>query len=105
MIPPNALKGRDKIIVTIYSYSMQVHMGKKEKLLDKARNNPNALSFEDFVTLLRHCGWVKDHQRGSHVVWYSPKGYRISIQNKNGEAKGYQVKQFFKQFDEEQANG
>ncbi|MFV9909579.1 type II toxin-antitoxin system HicA family toxin, partial [Rickettsia conorii] len=20
------------------------------------------------------CGWVKDRQKGSHQIWYSPKG-------------------------------
>jgi predicted RNA binding protein YcfA (HicA-like mRNA interferase family) len=69
-------------------------MSKKEKLLEKALNNPNGLSFEDFCTLMKHQGWVLDHQKGSHQIWYSPKSYRLSVQNRNGIAKGYQVKQF-----------
>lgn len=40
-------------------------MGKQEKLLEKARNNPSGLSFEDFQTLMKRCDWVLDHQRGS----------------------------------------
>jgi predicted RNA binding protein YcfA (HicA-like mRNA interferase family) len=79
-------------------------MGRTDKLLEKARNNINGLSFKELETLMNRCGWVKDHQRGSHAIWYSPKGHRISIQNKNGEAKGYQVKQFLDQYDQEQEN-
>jgi predicted RNA binding protein YcfA (HicA-like mRNA interferase family) len=69
-------------------------MGKYEKLLRKAKDNPSGLSFKEFQALMRFCGWVKDHQTGSHQIWYSPTKYRISIQNKKGKAKGYQVKQF-----------
>jgi hypothetical protein len=43
-------------------------MTKKEKLLDKAKNNPNGLSIDDFRTLLKHQGWILDHQRGSHEI-------------------------------------
>lgn len=69
-------------------------MGRQEKLLKKAKDNPEDLSFGDFETLPRRCNWVLDHQTGSHQIWYSPKKYRISVQNRNGKAKGYQVKQF-----------
>jgi len=69
-------------------------MSKQEKLLIKAKNNPDGLSFADLQTLMMRCGWVHDHQSGSHQIWYSPKLYRISVQNRNGKAKGYQVRQF-----------
>lgn len=69
-------------------------MSKKDKLLDKAFNNPEGLSFDEFCTVMKHQGWVLDHQRGSHQIWYSPKAYRLSVQNRNGQAKSYQVKQF-----------
>lgn len=67
-------------------------MSKQEKLLKHARNNPQGLSFDDFKTLLSRSQWVEDHQTGSHSIWYSPIGFRLSIQNRNGMAKGYQVK-------------
>jgi hypothetical protein len=79
-------------------------MSKQEKLLKQARNNPQGLSFDDFKTLLSRSQWVEDHQTGSHSIWYSPIGFRLSIQNKNGMAKGYQVKQFLAQLDEEIPN-
>lgn len=69
-------------------------MTQREKLLLRAMNSPANLSFEDFVTLLKHLGWTFDHQTGSHQIWYSAKKSRISIQNNKGKAKTYQVKQF-----------
>jgi hypothetical protein len=64
----------DNQFVTIYSYIMS----RKEKLLDKAKNNPDGLSIDDFYTLMKHQGWILDHQRGSHQIWYSPKSFRLS---------------------------
>jgi predicted RNA binding protein YcfA (HicA-like mRNA interferase family) len=79
-------------------------MGKKEKLLEKARRNPQGLRLAEFEALLEKCGWTFDHQTGSHRIWYSPKGARISIQPmKDGKAKRYQVEQFLTVFDEEVA--
>jgi len=60
--------------------------------------------FEDFQTLMKRFKWVLDHQRGSHQIWYSPKSHRISVQNWNGKAKGYQVKQFLARLEEENTN-
>jgi hypothetical protein len=70
-------------------------MTQREKLLARARNNPRGLSFADFQALLRHAGWMLDHQSGSHQIWYSPIGARLSVQEgRDGKAKGYQVEQF-----------
>jgi len=88
------MQALDKTDVTIYSYIMS----QQQKLLDKADNHPHGLSFAEFQALMRHCGWVKDHQTGSHQIWYSPKGHRVSVQKKGGKAKGYQVKQFLMVF-------
>ncbi|WP_045220325.1 type II toxin-antitoxin system HicA family toxin [Desulfonatronum thioautotrophicum] len=69
-------------------------MTRHEKLLERAQNSPQDLTFAEFQTLLRQVGWVLDHQKGSHQIWYSPKGKRLPIQRgKSGKAKGYQVKQ------------
>jgi len=76
-------------------------MAKQVKLVKKAINNPNDLAFADFETLLKQQGWVFKRQTGSHTIWHSPKGHRLVIQNKNGKAKGYQVKQFLAQLDVE----
>lgn len=87
----------DRLNVTAYSYATT----KQEKLLKQARNNPNGLSFDDFKTLLKRHKWIEDHQTGNHSIWYSPRKSRLSIQNRNGMAKGYQVNQFLALIDEE----
>ena len=75
-------------------------MASKPKVLEKARRNPRGLRLGEFETLLQQCGWVFDHQTGSHRIWYSPRWSRISIQPmKDGKAKGYQVRQFLTQYD------
>ncbi|MBI1926378.1 type II toxin-antitoxin system HicA family toxin [Candidatus Poribacteria bacterium] len=76
-------------------------MRRKEKLLAKAKNNPNSLRFREFETLLSQCGWTFDHQTGSHRIWYSPRGYRLPIQPKGSQAKAYQVREFLNQYDQE----
>ncbi len=80
-------------------------MSKQEKLLHKAKNNPGGLHFSEFITLMKHCGWILDRQKGSHQIWISPKRNRLPIQDKNGTAKKYQVEQFLLQLElEEQDN-
>lgn len=76
-------------------------MSRYEKLLAKAKRNPNGLSFFEFQNLMTQCGWVKDKQRGSHQIWYSPEGKRFSIQTRNGMAKSYQIRQFLVFVEEE----
>lgn len=77
-------------------------MTKRAKLLEKAERNPAGLRFGEFETLLEGCGWSFDRQRGSHRIWISPKGARLSAQaTKLGKAKGYQVKQFLTIYEEE----
>ena len=79
-------------------------MKRKDRLLSRARNNPNGLHFREFETLLSQCGWTFDHQTGSHRIWYSPDHYRLPIQSKRGQAKGYQVREFLIQYDQEVEN-
>lgn len=79
-------------------------MTKRDKLLTKAKNNPDGLAFEEFEALLAACNWQFRRQSGSHRLWYSPRCCRLPIQNRGGKAKGYQVKQFLHVFDEEEGN-
>lgn len=83
----------DLALVTVYGYNMS----KNEKLLDKAKSNPNGLRFKEFETLLKQSGWYLDRQKGSHKIWVSGAGLRLPIQTTSGNAKGYQVKQFLAQ--------
>jgi predicted RNA binding protein YcfA (HicA-like mRNA interferase family) len=79
-------------------------MGRLEKLLAAARNNPNGLSFKDFEAMLKLARWRFDRQKGSHQIWYSPRHSLLSVQPRGAKAKGYQVKQFLEVFDRE-SNG
>lgn len=77
-------------------------MGRKEKLLKKAYNNPKGLKFNEFESLLSLYDWKLDRQRGSHRLWISPGGQRLPVQkSKNGMAKGYQVEQFLNRLEKE----
>ena len=76
-------------------------MSKKTKLLEKAERNPGGLSIKEFRLLMTQSGWSLDHQKGSHEIWYSPDGARVSVQNCKGKAKSYQGKQFLFKLAEE----
>jgi predicted RNA binding protein YcfA (HicA-like mRNA interferase family) len=77
-------------------------MTKREKLLAQAKSNPKDISFDEFQTLLRQAGWIFDHQKGSHQIWYSPTRYRLPIQEgRSGKAKSYQIEQFLRQYEVE----
>ena len=70
-------------------------MGKAEKALEKIRRNPASVRFDD---LARVCDeyFGQPRQNGtSHKVYATPWSGdpRVNIQNKNGEAKPYQVRQ------------
>jgi predicted RNA binding protein YcfA (HicA-like mRNA interferase family) len=78
-------------------------MTSRDKLFEKACQYPQGLSYAEFQTLLEQCGWKKRRQAGSHELWYSPQGFRLPIQRgENNQAKGYQVKQFLKRWEQEQ---
>lgn len=72
-------------------------MSKFEKLLAKAQNNPQNISFEDICKLAEAFGFKFKGGKGSHRV-YSKKGLVeiLNFQNVKGFAKPYQVKQFLK---------
>lgn len=76
----------------------------QQELLSKATRNPKGLRFSEFENLLRHSGWTFDRQRGSHRIWYSPRGARLSIQAKGNLAKAYQVRQFLQRYEEEMSD-
>ena len=44
-------------------------MGKKDKLLKKALNNPKNLRFDEFVTLIEQFGLKKRQNSTSHAVY------------------------------------
>jgi hypothetical protein len=79
-------------------------MTKRENLLEKARNNPKGLKFNEFQTLLGHQGWVLDRSEGDHFT-YKKEGWPgvLTIQPwNNGMAAPYQVKMLLQTIGEEQ---
>ena len=77
-------------------------MTRKEKLLEKVRNNPKDVSFEDLDKLVRWAGFVLRPQKSgtSHFVYTKPGcPFRLTIPKKNRVNEAY-VKQALRFIDE-----
>ncbi|MCL2035898.1 MAG: type II toxin-antitoxin system HicA family toxin [Oscillospiraceae bacterium] len=67
----------------------------KKKLLLRIMVNKKNVKFNDFVSLVESFGFVLDRIEGSHRIYIHPGASKIlNLQNDNGEAKPYQIKQF-----------
>ncbi len=76
-------------------------MGRKEKLLEAARQLPANFSYNDLVRLAEMFGFEKKRTRGSHTIFKHPSGPPLmNFQNRNGKAKEYQVKQLVNYIDD-----
>jgi hypothetical protein len=66
-----------------------------EKLVARLRKNPQNVIFSDLVKVCDHYFGEARQQGTSHCVYKTPwqGNPRVNIQNKNGKAKVYQVKQ------------
>jgi len=66
-----------------------------EKILAKLKNNPKNVDFTDLVKICNHYFGEPRQQGTSHCVYKMPWAGdpRVNIQEKNGKAKVYQVKQ------------
>ena len=75
-------------------------MTKREKLIEKARNNPGGLRFAEAKKLAEAAGYTLDRSSGSHFVYVKDGVERpLSLQeSKDGKAKAYQVKQILAAF-------
>jgi hypothetical protein len=69
-------------------------MTRRQKLIDKARNNPAGVRFQEIRLLAEHLGFTKRGGKGSHLV-YEKEGVEeiLTFQDRKGMAKPYQVKQ------------
>ena len=68
----------------------------KRKLLGQILNNQKNVKYNDFVLILEAFGFYKTRTEGSHNIFKNTcVNEIINIQNVNGEAKPYQIKQFF----------
>ena len=68
----------------------------KRKLLKQILNNQKNVKFNDFVAIVEAFGFFLSRTDGSHNIFKNKVvNEMINIQNVNGEAKPYQIKQFF----------
>jgi predicted RNA binding protein YcfA (HicA-like mRNA interferase family) len=77
-------------------------LSRDEKLLEKARKNPKGLRFTELCRLCEMAGMEARTGKGSHVPYKrsTHPRFTLSIQNKNGMAKPYQVKMLLQFIDE-----
>jgi hypothetical protein len=79
-------------------------MAQLSKLLEKARNGPKNLRFDDLRKLVEGAGFVERAGSGtSHRIYSHPAlpGVLINIQRgRDGKAKAYQVRQVLDTIDE-----
>jgi len=67
----------------------------KRKLLDKIKNSGKNIRYGDFVTLVEAFDFRRIRGEGSHNIYERiDVAEMINIQNEEGKAKPYQVKQF-----------
>lgn len=76
-------------------------MDKCGRLLEKARNWTNNLSFSEVCYLAECHGFAYKRTNGSHVIYEHPSlpaqnNRNLNFQNVNGKAKAYQVRQLLK---------
>jgi len=68
----------------------------KRKLLNRIINNHKNVKFNDFVIILEAFEFNNKRTNGSHNIFKNDTiNEIINIQDVNGEAKPYQIKQFF----------
>ncbi|WP_375493477.1 toxin HicA [uncultured Nostoc sp.] len=70
-------------------------MSQIEKLVAKLKKNPKNVNFTDLMKVCNHYFGEPRQQGTSHCVYKMPWSgdSRLNIQEKNGKAKDYQVKQ------------
>lgn len=72
-------------------------MTKVTELLQQALRSPAGLRFGEMVRLAEAFGFRRTRERGSHHIFVHPDVPElVNLQNVNGEAKAYQVRQFLK---------
>ncbi len=73
----------------------------KRKLLAKALAGSKNISFNEMVVLVEAFGFRLSRVNGSHHIFVHPKVRQIvNLQEKNGKAKPYQIRQFLELVEE-----
>ncbi|MFL6213868.1 MAG: type II toxin-antitoxin system HicA family toxin [Blastocatellia bacterium] len=69
----------------------------KRKLLKKALAGSNDIRFNDMVSLVEAFGFVLSRTSGSHHIFtHSDVSELVNLQEVNGKAKPYQMRQFLR---------
>ena len=67
----------------------------KKKLLSRIINNQKNVLFNDFITVVEAFGFNCARRDGSHRIYKNASvAELINLQDENGKAKPYQIKQF-----------
>lgn len=76
-------------------FSVQSEEMNKQKLLQRALAGSKNISFRDMVTLIEAFGFQLVRTSGSHHIFEHPAlPDLVNIQNRKGQAKPYQIRQF-----------
>ncbi|MGF1670564.1 MAG: type II toxin-antitoxin system HicA family toxin [Balneolaceae bacterium] len=76
-------------------------MGRKDKLLNKAKRSTANFRFKDLINLAELSGFELKRQKSSHVIMkHKTHDLFMNFQDNNGDAKPYQVKQLLKYIDD-----
>ena len=74
---------------------------KPEKILLKILSGSKNVKFSEFVHLVEAFGFHLSRVKGSHHIFVHPDiDELVNLQNVNGEAKPYQIKQFLELVEE-----
>ena len=69
----------------------------KRKLLEKALAGSKNIDFNDIVALVEAFGFRQSRIKGSHHIFVHPQVRElVNLQNVDGKAKPYQIRQFLK---------
>lgn len=74
-------------------------MSQLEKLIEKIRRAKTDVRFIDLDQVLRHAGYVKVRQKGSHVHFRKPDAPFLTIPTHRGTVKAVYVKEIFNLLD------
>jgi hypothetical protein len=76
-----------------------------DKLLAAIRKNPQNVRYDDLHKVCEHYFGPPRRNGGSHAVFKTPwpGDPRVNIQNSNGQAKPYQVRQVLAAIDKKEA--
>ncbi|NQU05979.1 MAG: type II toxin-antitoxin system HicA family toxin [Calditrichaeota bacterium] len=55
-----------------------------QRLIERIRNNPRSVRFNDLMRILENLGYSHHKQRGSHIAFKHPTGLALTIVRPHG---------------------